>query len=263
MQVLVIGSVFSLFVVPGISFAGTNVTSTATYAWGDVLGWVNFSPTNGNVTVTNNALTGYAWSANYGWINLNPTNGGVINDGTGNLSGNAWGAQTGWVDFTGVVINSSGQFTGHTASSTLVGVINFSCANCLVTTTWRPASQTVPPSTSSSGSYAGGGFSQVPYALTASTTSTTTAPNNLKKHTNTETSQSTSLQPASGNDGYGGISTSTNSSSHPYNYLSSTTQSRPSFWDNISSSIPNFVKVIGGVIVVLLIILILWRLIVL
>src|ERR1039458_10128210 len=90
--------------VPGISYA-SNVTSTTTYAWGDVLGWVNFSPTNGNVTVTDTAITGYAWSAQYGWINLNPANGGVLNDGHGILSGSAWGAQTGWIDFTGVTID--------------------------------------------------------------------------------------------------------------------------------------------------------------
>ena len=140
MLAFVIGSAVSFLVVPSISFA-SNVTSTTTYAWGDILGWVNFSPTNGNVTVTDTTVTGYAWSANYGWINLDPTNGGVVNDGQGNLSGKAWGAQTGWIDFTGVTINASGQFTDHTASSTLVGVINFSCAKCLVTTTWRPASQ--------------------------------------------------------------------------------------------------------------------------
>jgi hypothetical protein len=109
------------FLFPVASYAASNVTSTTTYAWGDVLGWVNFGPANGNVTVTNITITGYAWSTNYGWINLAPTNGGVINDGQGNLSGKAWGQNTGWIDFTGVSINSSGKFTGHTASSTQAG----------------------------------------------------------------------------------------------------------------------------------------------
>ena len=177
-----------VFVIPSVSYASTNITATS--SWGNVLGWVNFGPTNGDVTVTDTGITGYAWSANYGWINLAPTNGGVVNDGNGNLSGKAWGQDTGWIEFTGVSINSSGVFTGQTASSPIAGIINFSCANCLVTTSWRPtATSTTSTSTnsssnttsnSSSGSYVGipgGETSQVPYTTTASTSSNTEAQN--------------------------------------------------------------------------------------
>jgi len=116
-----------------------NISSTDYLAWGDKTGWVNFSPTNGNVNVTSSGITGYAWIANFGWLNMNPTNGGVLNDGQGNLSGFAWGEQIGWVDFDGVSINSSGLFSGQ-ATSSVAGTITFSCSNCLVTTTWRAAS---------------------------------------------------------------------------------------------------------------------------
>ena len=119
------------------------------------MGWINFNPTNGNVSVTDTALTGYIWSANYGWINLNPTNGGVINT-NGTLSGKAWGTNTGWIDFTGVSIDSSGKFIGQTSVSQ-VGTITFSCTNCLVTTAWRLGTATsTATSTGSSGSSGGG-----------------------------------------------------------------------------------------------------------
>jgi hypothetical protein len=270
--------IFGLFLVPGISHASTNITATS--SWGDVLGWVNFGPTNGNVTVTNTTITGYAWSANYGWINLAPTKGGVVNDGNGNLSGKAWGQNTGWIDFTGVSINSSGKFIGQTASSSIAGVINFSCTNCLVTTTWRPASQTTPSSTSSSGSYVGGGYSQVPLITSTTSTSTNVNGNNFKYQNlplrqgfggqaNNKSMSNGQISNANISSSLLSTSTSTNYSSHPYKYLSSTTsnvltlssigRSWSSLWHNVLFNIPKSAKVIGGASVVLLIILILWR----
>lgn len=129
-------------------FAG-NILSNENLAWGDKLGWINFSPDNGNVTVTDSAITGYAWIANYGWLNLNPDNGKVINDGNGNLSGYAWGENVGWINFTGVIIDpNTGRFSGQTASTSLAGVINFSCDNCLVTTSWRKVNSSISHSSS-------------------------------------------------------------------------------------------------------------------
>ncbi|MCX6721375.1 MAG: hypothetical protein NT026_02110 [Candidatus Staskawiczbacteria bacterium] len=57
------------------------------------------------------------------------------------LSGSAWGENTGWIDFSGVTINSSGQFTG-TAEGDIVGTVNFDCTStgCPVTTDWRQVS---------------------------------------------------------------------------------------------------------------------------
>ena len=133
----------SIFLLPLITHA-SNISTTDKYAWSDVLGWVNFSPTNGNVEVTDTRVTGYVWSTNAGWINLQPTKGGISNN-RGVLSGYAWGESTGYIDFTGVSIDSSGRFTGQTVSTALAGTITFSCAKCNVNTTWR-----IPSTTSSS-----------------------------------------------------------------------------------------------------------------
>ncbi len=134
-----------LLLLPLIAFA-EGMDSSFKFAWSDTLGWVNFNPTNGNVQVFSDRLTGYAWSENYGWINLNPTNGGVINDGNGNLSGYAWGENIGWIDFSNVKINpNTGEFSGYA----LIlggpgGRINFDCNNCKVVTLWRKTKH--PPS---------------------------------------------------------------------------------------------------------------------
>ncbi len=143
---------FSVFFVLPVFASTTNGTIDATskYVWGSKIGWINFGATNGNVAITDSAITGYAWSEQYGWINLAPTNSGVINDNEGNLSGYAWGEKTGWIDFDGVTINSAGIFTG-TATGTVVGTINFDCANCGVETDWRPASSRTSGNTSGGG----------------------------------------------------------------------------------------------------------------
>ena len=45
-------------------------------------------------------LSDYAWGENVGWINFNPAYGGVtINSSTGEFSGYAWGENTGWIVF--------------------------------------------------------------------------------------------------------------------------------------------------------------------
>lgn len=113
----------------------SNIDPNDKYAWGDLLGWVNFNPTNGNVTVSNSGLMGYIWSQNYGWINLSPSTGGVSNDGFGDLSGNAWGENIGWINFNNVSINNQGYFTGLATTETK-GSINFDCSNCSVKTSW-------------------------------------------------------------------------------------------------------------------------------
>ena len=116
------------------------------------MGWVNFGCTNCNAHITDSGLTGYAWSQNFGWIKLDPTQSGVDNNAEGALSAYVWGEQTGWINFSGVTVSSAGVFSG-TASVDSGGSINFGCANCNVTTDWRPAS------TRSGGSGGGGGGS--------------------------------------------------------------------------------------------------------
>lgn len=121
-------------------FAAGNCTG---YAWGENVGWINFNPQVGGVTVTDNSLTGYAWGENIGWINFSPTNGGVTNDGNGNLTGYAWGENVGWINFnpsgSQVVINSSGNFTGY-AWGENIGWITMSG----VQTSWRPGPTPAP-----------------------------------------------------------------------------------------------------------------------
>jgi hypothetical protein len=129
---------FPLAVIQASDVNGTIQTPNQ-YAWADSGGWVNFAAPHSNIHITDSGLTGQAWIDNYGWVNLTPSHGGVANDGEGTLSGTAWGANLGWVYFTGVAINSSGQFTGE-ATSDNIGNINFDCVNCTVTTDWRPAS---------------------------------------------------------------------------------------------------------------------------
>jgi len=120
-------------------FALSNIDDTEKYAWGDMLGWVNFNPTNGNVTVSSSNITGYIWSQNYGWINLFPINGGISNNGVGVLSGSAWGSDIGWINFDNVFIDNTGKFTG-TATTQDKGSINFDCVNCSVRTSWSSGS---------------------------------------------------------------------------------------------------------------------------
>ncbi len=92
-----------VFLLPFITFASTTdgtIDSTDKYAWAENIGWLNFGTTEGDVHITDSALTGYGWGENVGWIflncsNDNPSSCGTVdykisNDGEGNLSGYAW-----------------------------------------------------------------------------------------------------------------------------------------------------------------------------
>jgi hypothetical protein len=139
------------FVLPAkASTSNGTIDATNKYVWASKIGWINFGATNGNVVIADSALTGSVWSQNYGWINLAPTLSGVANNSEGTLSGYAWGSNLGWINFSGVIINSSGKFTG-TATGENVGTINFDCANCNVTTDWRPASTRASSNQTTSG----------------------------------------------------------------------------------------------------------------
>lgn len=130
----------AVFVMPvSASTTDGTIDSTDKYAWSENIGWINFGTTEGNVHVTDSALTGYAWSENAGWISLNCLNNSscatvdhkVANDGAGNLSGYAWSENTGWINFNpsggGVSVNSSGEFLGY-AWGENIGWIVFNCA---------------------------------------------------------------------------------------------------------------------------------------
>ncbi len=138
---------------------GTIVTGgNAGYAWSNRVGWVNFGLANGNIHVTDSAITGYAWSSTHGWINMAPTNGGITAAANGTLSGYAWGSSLGWINFSGASINSSGKFTG-TASGSIVGSLNFDCTNCDVRTDFRPSSFRTVGSVAGATTVGGGGGS--------------------------------------------------------------------------------------------------------
>lgn len=124
------------------------IDTTDKYAWGENIGWINFGCSNCSVSVTDQGLTGNAWSPQYGWINLDPLQSGVENNAEGVLSGFAWSSNLGWIDFTGVTINSSGEFLGYATIKSDSSQINLNCINgnsCSsadfkVKTDWRPAS---------------------------------------------------------------------------------------------------------------------------
>lgn len=135
------------------------------YGWGDVMGWINFGTTQGNVHVLDSRLTGYAWSENFGWVNLSSTKAAVTNNSEGVLGGYAWGENVGYISFSGITISSSGVFQGVTATNTTAGRISFDCADCRVVTDWRPAStrgSSGSTTSSSSGGVSSGGGGGAP-----------------------------------------------------------------------------------------------------
>ena len=178
-------ALFALAITTQLAFAATGtIIPPDQYAWSDNGGYVNWDATSSNVTITDTALTGYIWSAGFGWINLAPTEGGVTNN-NGVLGGSAWGTNTGWINFTGVTIDSSGVFHGHTTAQPIFGTMTFDCAYCTVTTTWHAAA-TANAGGGGSGGSGGGGNGPVsgsssgasPIPTSASATSTTTSAEN-------------------------------------------------------------------------------------
>lgn len=127
----------------GMVYAAGNIDATNKWAWGSNIGWINFNPTHGGVTVYDDHLEGYTWAENIGWIRLGAYTGGgahtyandaagtygVNNDGHGNLSGYAWGTNVGWINFnpshSQVTIDpDTGEFDGY-AWAENVGWIHF------------------------------------------------------------------------------------------------------------------------------------------
>lgn len=131
--------VFTLNINNVLASTGT-VDPTYHYAWGENVGWVDFT----NITITDTALSGSVYGENIGWIDLAT----ITNDGEGNLSGYAWGENVGWVDFSLAIIGSDGVFTGG-AYGENIGWITFGTGDNKIATDWRPAS------TRSSGSSSG------------------------------------------------------------------------------------------------------------
>lgn len=147
-------------------------------AWTENVGWLDFGTSEGDVHVSDTALTGYAWGENVGWLSLNCSNTNscatvdykITNNSEGTLAGQAYSETVGWVSFNptggGVTIDSVGDFHG-TAWGENIGWIFFNCAetsscatvNYKVKTDWRPASTRVVPVTNV-GSSGSSGFIQ-------------------------------------------------------------------------------------------------------
>ena len=128
----------------GLAQAATgNIDPVNKWAWDTNVGWINFAPAHGGVTVYADHLEGYAWAENIGWIRLGSHIGGgshtygntshddygVNYDGAGQLSGYAWSTNAGWIDFDpthgGVSIDpGTGSFDGY-AWGENVGWIHF------------------------------------------------------------------------------------------------------------------------------------------
>jgi hypothetical protein len=178
---LVSGMLLLFILVGPLSASAAAIDATNHYAWNDNGGWVNWNPTNGNVSVTDTALTGYIWSADFGWINLSPTNGGVTNNGQGVLGGYAWGQNSGWISFTGVTIDINGIFHGSTVAQSVFGTMTFDCTNCLVQTTWRSTTSSGGSTSSAGGNGAivNSGPLSVGYRTPTPTSSSQTAPATL------------------------------------------------------------------------------------
>ena len=128
----------------GVVLAATgNIDPVDKWAWGTNVGWINFRPEHGGVTVYSDHLEGYAWGENIGWIRLGSYTGGgshtyantsednygVNRDGSGHLSGYAWSTNVGWINFnpshSQVTIDpATGSFDGY-AWGENIGWIHF------------------------------------------------------------------------------------------------------------------------------------------
>jgi len=136
-------AVVVLCLVTAAQAATGNIDPNNKWAWGTNVGWINFNPTHGGVTVYSDHLEGYAWGENIGWIRLGAYEGGgshtyandaantygVNNDGNGNLSGYAWGTNVGWINFNPThnqvtIDHTNGNFDGY-AWGENIGWIHF------------------------------------------------------------------------------------------------------------------------------------------
>jgi len=68
----------------------SNIDMNKKYAWAENVGWINFRPTHGGVTVYPDHLEGLAWAENVGWVKLGSYHGGGAYRYT-NTSSTDWG----------------------------------------------------------------------------------------------------------------------------------------------------------------------------
>ncbi|MBI4085510.1 MAG: hypothetical protein HY432_03345 [Candidatus Liptonbacteria bacterium] len=144
-------SSFNITLFVNMAEAATNISAstTAHWAWNDVVGWMDFYNTD-TITVSSQNLIGYA-SSSVGDISLDchttrsgdicsQSNYQVTNDGSGNLSNWGWNDTYGWISFDcnnnggcgssnyRVYIDANGNFHNYAWNDT-VGWISFNCDN--------------------------------------------------------------------------------------------------------------------------------------
>jgi hypothetical protein len=58
------------------------------YAWSETMGWINFTPSHGGVTINpvSGVFDGFAWGANIGWISFRSQSGASVAYGVGLVS---------------------------------------------------------------------------------------------------------------------------------------------------------------------------------
>jgi hypothetical protein len=139
-------------------------------------GNINFAPTiNGStpgavlLLITDAGISGNAWGDEIGWINFTPTGGGVtVNPTTGVLSGTAYSSVGSWINFSAtgqsvrLVDNGAGSdFLGYAwVSGAKGGWLKFDCTDggACVKTNWRSVpNRSVVPAPGGGGSGGGGG----------------------------------------------------------------------------------------------------------
>ncbi len=152
--------IFALLLTVTVVLASGSIDSIMKWAWGTNVGWIDFAPEHGGVTVYDDHLEGYAWGENIGWIhmgtcelgspctypNTSAEDYGVNHDGAGKLSGFAWSSNVGWINFDPdgeeqVLIDpQTGDFSGYALGEN-IGWISFQNTSLPkaygVNTTWR------------------------------------------------------------------------------------------------------------------------------
>lgn len=131
-----------------------NIVAGSNFAFWEDIGFINLAPSIPEaVEVTGTGIVWDAWSTNFGFIDFSPTNGWVTLENrfvgqacTSILSGEAWSTNLGWIDFDNVTIDSAGIFR-WVASGINSGDIFFEGENIVVATTLLPdcTGQTPPP----------------------------------------------------------------------------------------------------------------------
>ncbi|MBI4085991.1 MAG: hypothetical protein HY433_01960 [Candidatus Liptonbacteria bacterium] len=150
---LLVVATLNIFILANVAESATNIsaTTTAHWAWNDLVGWMDFYNTQ-SITVGPQNLTGYA-SSSVGDISLDchTTRNGdicsqgngnyqVTNDFIGNLSGWGWNDQYGWISFDcnnnsgcgqsnyRAYIDGGGNFQNY-AWNDAMGWLSFNCDN--------------------------------------------------------------------------------------------------------------------------------------